>query len=84
MAKIEFLVILDHDRHEFSVHGPMEKDTGLTRRVEACGRGGRRVRCFGVDEYSTKEEVVAAYRGQSLYECVEDCLSLPDQKRREA
>ena len=76
MAKTEFMVVIDDNRHVFSVHGPMDDDMDLTRRVEACQRNGRRVRCFSVDDFGTKEEVIAAYREEIAYELVDDSLVL--------
>ena len=64
MAKTFLLVVVDEDRREFAVEGPMSDDTGWNRRVCAAQDTGRQVRCFtagSLDREAASREVTAHF-----------------------
>ena len=44
------LVVMDHDRREFAVEGPMTDDRPWNRAVVQAQRLGRNLRCFGMGD----------------------------------
>jgi hypothetical protein len=52
------LVIVDDDRHVFSVVGPMSDDTDWNKRVCDAQVRGRGVRCYTPGRSQTHEQVV--------------------------
>lgn len=66
-----FLVIVDDDRHLFSVEGPMSDDTGWINRVTEAQERGRRVRCYDAGRGQTRGQVAAEAKNMGFTETSE-------------
>jgi hypothetical protein len=66
--KIEpfLLVIVDDDRHTFSVVGPMMDDTGYIDRVSAAQAKGREVLCHSPGRSQTREQIIDYFQKSGL------------------
>jgi len=73
MARVEpfYLVIVDDDRHLFSVEGPMSDDTGWINRIDKAQERGRPVRCYDAGRGQTRDQVVNGARNMGLTETSE-------------
>lgn len=71
------LIVVDHDRKVFSVHGPMLDDTASTKAVVRVREQGRSVSCHSSVPGLTPDVVASSYGTQfRAYRQVEDALSL--------
>jgi hypothetical protein len=73
MARIEpfYLVIVDDDRHLFSVQGPMSDDTSWNNRVYQAQERGRPIRCYTPGRGQTRDQVVNGAKNMGLTETSE-------------
>jgi hypothetical protein len=61
-----FLVIVDDDRHVFSVVGPLTDDTNWNKRVCDAQDQGRGVRCYTPGPSQTREQVIQGAQQMGL------------------
>jgi len=60
------LVIVDDDRHVFSVPGPMTDDTAWNKRVSDDQDRGRQIRCYTPGRSETRDQVISAAEEMGL------------------
>ena len=60
------LVIVDDDRHVFSVAGPMTDDSAWNKRVSDAKYRGRRIRCYTPGRSETRDQVIRAAEEMGL------------------
>lgn len=73
MAKVQpfFLVVVDQDRDEFTVEGPMTDDTAWTSAVYDAQQSGRNVRCSSGPPDQTRDEAIAEWQKYYSHNLVE-------------
>jgi hypothetical protein len=60
------LVVVDDDRHVFSVAGPMTDDTAWNKCVSDAQDRGRRIRCYTPGRSETRDQVIRAAEEMGL------------------
>lgn len=63
------VLVMDHDRKIFSVHGPMNDDRQLQDRVLAAQKVGRDVNCSS-DRLLTRDQMISGYTKEYGYQHV--------------
>lgn len=64
--------VVDEDRRQFKILGPMADDRWLLDRLSKLKKEGRQVRCFTAPLKSDKRALASQYEAQTGYACVDD------------